>query len=145
MTARIDQLELLARADIVHAPVLPVQPSEGCRDRTFELPTGLLLSVFGLFTAYLVVMSIGFAADGLVVPMAVNFIFVAAFAIVPMLWATMKPAKESRALSFDRFLARGVETETGKCGAGSASIQVLMLPAFILLWGIAVTTIAALV
>ena len=145
MTARIDPLDLLARADIVHAPVLPVQPSEGCTDRTFELPTGLLLTVFGLFTAYLVVMSIGFAAAGLIVPMAVNFIFVAAFAVVPMLWATMKPAKESKALTFDRFLARGIETATGKCGAGSASIQVLMLPAFIFLWGIAVTTVAALV
>ncbi|WP_205479791.1 hypothetical protein [Sphingomonas arenae] len=145
MTARIDQLELLARQEIVTAPVLPAPISEGCKDRTFELPTGLLLAVFGLFAAYLAVMSIGFADAGLVVPMAVNFIFVAAFAVVPMLWARMKPAKDAKALSFDRFLARGIRTETGTCGAGSASIQVLMLPAFIFLWGIAVTTIAALV
>lgn len=145
MTARIDQLELLAREEVVKAPVLALKASEGCKDRTFELPSTLLLGVFGLFTAYLVVMSIGFADAGLVVPMAVNFIFVAAFAVVPMLWATMKPAKQARALKFDRFLARGIQTETGHCGAGSASIQVLMLPAFIFLWGIAVTTIAALV
>lgn len=145
MTARIDPLDLLARADIVKAPAIPVEASEGCKDRTFELPTSLLLGVFGLFMGYLAVMTVGFADAGLVVPMAVNFIFVAAFAIVPMLWATMSPAKESRSLSFDRFLARGIRTETGHCGAGSASIQVLMLPAFIFLWGIAVTTIAALV
>ena len=145
MTARIDPLDLLARADIVKAPAIPAEVSEGCKDRTFELPTGLLLGVFGLFMAYLAVMTVGFADAGLVVPMAVNFIFVAAFAVVPMLWATMNPAKDTKALSFDRFLARGVRTETGHCGAGAASIQVLLLPALIFLWGIAVTTIAALV
>ena len=145
MTARIDQLELLNRADIVQAPVLPAAPSEGCTDRSFELPKGLLLGVFGLFFAYLTVMSVGFMAEGLVVPMAVNFIFVAAFAYVPAKWATMKPDASAKALSWARFQAQGIGTETGRTSAGEATTLVLLLPACILFWGIATVTIAALV
>ena len=145
MTARIDQLELLNRADIVRAPVLPVAPSEGCTDRSFELPKGLLLGVFGLFFAYLTVMSIGFMAEGLVLPMAVNFIFVAAFAYVPAKWATMKPDARSKALYCVRFQAHGIQTDTGHASAREAATLVLLLPACILFWSIAVVTISALV
>lgn len=145
MTARIDQLELLNRADIVRAPVLAAAASEGCTDRTFELPKGLLLGSFGLLFAYLAVMSVGFMADGLVVPMAVNFFFVAAFAYVPAKWATMKPDARSKALSWARFQAQGIDTETGRTSAGEAATLVLLLPACILFWGIASVTIAALV
>ena len=151
MTARIEQVDLLLREEIVTAPVLPVAapvlPSNGCEDRTFELPTALFAGMFGLLFAYLTVMTVGFAAPGLAVPMAVNFIFVAAFAIVPMKWATMKPGKprSQRALSWDRFQAKGIDTLTGRTSAGEAATLVLLLPACILFWGIATVTIAALV
>lgn len=142
MTDRFPRIELLARQEVVPAPVLP---SEGCRDRTFELPTALYAGVWGLLFAYLIVMTVGFASDGMVLPMAINFIFVAAFAVVPGLWATMKPAKESRALDWLRFQAQGIQTQTGRTSAGEAATLVLLLPACILFWGLAVTTIAALV
>ncbi|MCW3797778.1 hypothetical protein OMW55_08175 [Sphingomonas sp. BN140010] len=148
MTARIDQLDLLAREEIVSAPVLSAQAealSEGCTDRNFGLPAPLLLGSFALFMAYLAVMSIGFMADGLVLPMAVNVIFVAAFAYVPAKWATMKPRHDDRALSWAEFKARGIDTLTGRTGAGEAATLVLLLPACIFFWGVATVTIAALV
>lgn len=145
MTARLDQLELLNRADIVRAPVVAAASSEGCTDRSFELPKALLLGSFGLLLAYLVVMSVGFMAEGLVVPMAINFLFVTAFAYVPAKWATMKPDSTSKALNWDRFRAQGIETATGHASAGEAATLVLLLPACVFLWGIATVTIAALV
>jgi hypothetical protein len=143
MTDRIDKEMLLARGEVVAAPQLDQRPY--CKDRNFGLPPALLLGAFAFFFAYLTVMWVGFAADGLVLPMVVNFIFVAAFAFVPSKWATMKPAHRDRTLDMAHFRAVGIETETGTTPANEATTLVLLLPACILFWGIATTTIAALV
>ena len=143
MTDRFDKEMLLARGEVVVAPQLPELPY--CKDRNFGLPPAILLGAFGFFFAYLAVMWVGFAADGLVLPMVVNFVFVAAFAYVPAKWATMKPAHRNKALDMAHFRAVGIETATGRTPASEATTLVLLLPACILFWGIAVTTIAALV
>jgi hypothetical protein len=143
MTDRIDKEMLLARGEVVAAPQLDQRPY--CKDRNFGLPPALLLGAFAFFFAYLTVMWVGFAADGLVLPMVVNFIFVAAFAFVPSKWATMKPAHRDRTLDMAHFRAVGIETETGTTPASEATTLVLLPPACILFWGIATTTIAALV
>jgi len=140
MVARLDKVQLLARGEVVAAP-----PQRACEDRGFELPTGLLFGVFALFGLFLTVMSIGFMNEALVVPMAVNFFFVAAFAYVPAKWALMQPAKKGRALRWDELQCSGIETLTGRSSAGEAATLVLLLPACVLLWGVAVVTIAALV
>lgn len=148
MTDRFDKEMLLARGEVVAAPQPDAQQVDErpfCKDRNFGLPPVLLLGVFGFFFAYLTVMWVGFAADGLVLPMVVNFIFVAAFAFVPAKWATMKPEHRNRALDMAHFRAVGIETETGRTSAREATTLVLLLPACILFWGIAMTTIAALV
>ena len=150
MTTRLDQQQLLTRDEVVAAPVLAetladAALSEGCTDRNFGLPAPVLLGMFGLFMAYLAVMSIGFMADGLVLPMAINVIFVAAFCIVPAKWATMGPARAGKAPGWAEFKARGIATETGRSGAGEATTLVLLLPACVFAWGIAVTLIARLV
>lgn len=143
MTDRFDRQLLLARGEVV-APPLKAADAPAATDRNFGLPPALLLGVFGLFFAYLTVMWVGFAADGLVIPMAVNFIFVAAFAYVPAKWATMKPAHRDAAPGLAQFQALGIETETGRASAREATTLVLLLPACILFWGVAVTLIAAL-
>lgn len=148
MTEHLDKEVLLARGEVVPAQILAELSAgavQGCTDRNFGLPKELLLSVFGLFFAYLTVMWVGFAANGLVLPMAINFIFVAAFAYVPAKWVTMKPEHGSHASSWAVFKARGIETLTGRTDAGEATTLVLLLPACVLFWGIATTTIAALV
>lgn len=148
MTDRFDKEMLHARGEVVAAPQPDAPQVDGrpfCKDRNFGLPPVLLLSVFGFFFAYLTVMWVGFAADGLLLPMVVNFIFVAAFAFVPAKWATMKPVHRNRALDMAHFRAVGIETATGRTSAREATTLVLLLPACILFWGIAMTTIAALV
>jgi hypothetical protein len=44
----------------------------------------------------------------------------------------------------EQFLEKGIVTPTGRSGPGAAIVQMLMLPVLILLWGVAVVTIAAL-
>ncbi|GAA3998925.1 hypothetical protein [Sphingomonas humi] len=143
MTDRFDRELLLARGEVVAPPQRDTRPH--CQDRNFGLPPAILLGAFGFFFAYLAVMWVGFAADGLILPMVVNFVFVAAFAFVPAKWATMKPEHRDRALDMAHFRAVGIETATGTTPASEATTLVLLLPACILFWGIATTTIAALV
>lgn len=140
MVARLHKAELHARNELVAAP-----PQRSCEDRTFEVPTSILLGVFGLFLAFLGVMTLGFSNPGLAVPMAVNVFFVAAFAFVPAKWALMQPAKKDRAMNIAEFCDQGLDTLTGRSGAGEAATLILLLPACILFWGVAVVTIAALV
>lgn len=140
MVARLHKAELLGRNEVVAAP-----QQRACEDRTFEVPTPILLGVFGLFMAYLGVMTIGFMNPALALPMIVNFIFVAAFAFVPAKWALMNPKKVDRALTWAELRDRGLDTLTGRAGGAETAILVLLLPVCILLWGVAVVTIAALV
>jgi hypothetical protein len=81
----------------------------------------------------------------LALPMIVNVIFVAAFAFVPAKWATMKPDKKDRAMTWAELRDHGLGTLTGRTGAGETAILILLLPTCILFWGVAVVTIAALV
>lgn len=138
MVAHIRKVHLAAD-EIVAAP-----SPELAVDRNFELPPQLLLGVFGLFMGALAVMSLGFMNPALMLPMAVNFIFVAAFAFLPAKWATMKPAKTDRAMRLGEFRDKGIDTLTGHSSAGEATLLVLLLPALIFLWSVAVVAIAAL-
>ncbi|GAA4031141.1 hypothetical protein GCM10022281_08310 [Sphingomonas rosea] len=144
MTDHVTRELLTARGEIV-APPAATDRRPYCTDRNFGLPPALLLGAFAFFFAYLAVMWVGFAADGLVLPMVVNVVFVAAFAFVPAKWATMKPDRRDKALDWAHFRSVGIDTATGQTEASEAITLVLLLPACILFWGIATTTIAALV
>ena len=64
---------------------------------------------------------------------------------VPALWVRMKPENPQRPISWSRFMSEGIETLSGRLDAKSATVQVLILPTLIFLWGIATVTIAAIV
>ena len=142
MAERVTRLEVAEKA-IVHAhiPVADTLPV----DRTFELPTRLYGLTVGLFLAFMAVMTAGFAHPELILPVAVIvLLFVAAFG-VPALWVRMAPDSRKSAKSWSRFQAEGIQTAFGPVTAGQATVQVLILPVLIFLWGIAAVTIAALV
>ena len=140
MSVRVDPKLLRADAKIVSPP-----GQRACDDRTFGLPWALHAGFFGLFLAYLGVMAIGLPHPEMAIPMAIFVFFTIAFYVVPMLWAVMAPANASRAMRMSELLSRGIAVHTGRCSGGAAIAQVLILPLLILLWGIAVVTIAALV
>ena len=140
MTRRISQLHIAAQADIVAAP------QRACTDRSFELPPALHIGMALCFLGFVSVRSFAFRNPNLAVPWGVFVAFIAAFFIVPGLWTRMKPeASRTRALTWTRFADQGIDTATGRAGAGEATILVLLLPFLILCWAIAVATIAALI
>jgi hypothetical protein len=132
--------ELLARQrEIVAAPV-----QRACDNQTFELPTGIYVAMAALLFGFLAVLTIGFGNPGLAVPMAINVIFLTAFFAIPAIFVGAGDGRR-KTLSWHQLMRRGVETEAGRAGGGEAAILVLMLPAFIFCWAIAVVTINALV
>jgi hypothetical protein len=135
--------ELIAEQAIIHEAPLVRQPA--AVDRNFELPGGLYAATGAAYLAFVGVMAFGFGNPGLVVPMAIIVVFIAMFFAVPAMWMRMKPDHAQHLTPWARFQRQGVMTAFGHSSAGAASVQVLILPALILVWGLAVVIIAALV
>ena len=120
-------------------------PERDSTDRTFGLPTSLYVVTVGSYLAFLGVMAVGFQSRDMVLPMVIFVAYIVMLFGVPMLWARMKPDNDSRALGWGDFMHHGVDTWTGRTSGAEATLQVLILPVLVLLWGLAVVTIAALV
>ena len=141
MTARIDHKDLLAGARIVRAP-LSAEP-RCCTDQSFELPPVLHFATGAMFLGFVSVLTAAFS-NHMAVSFGVIAAFIAAFFAVPTIFARSE-SFGGQALGWSEFMERGVDTATGRTGAGEAATLVLLLPFLILCFGIAVVTIAALV
>jgi hypothetical protein len=140
MSKHIVREDLAARAIVREEARAPHQV-----DRTFELPTVLYGTTVGLYLGFFAVMAAGFASPGLIIPMVIFALFVVAGFGVPMVWARLAPETKSRALTMGQLRHSGIQTHTGRLSGRDAVVQMLILPALILLWGLATVTIAALV
>lgn len=139
MSVRIDPQLLQSEARLVTAP-----DRRACEDHSFELPTALYVAMAALLFGFLAVLAIGLSSPGLVVPMAINFVFLTAFFAVPTIF--VRTARDSsRAAGWTRFMERGIETATGHASGKEAAVLMLLLPAFIFCWAVAIVAIAALV
>ena len=142
MAERITR-QLVAEKAIIHeAEALRIPTTV---DRNFELPAGLYAATAGAYFAFLGVMAFGFGNPSLILPMAIFIVFIAMFFGVAAMWMRMKPEHAQRLTPWSRFRQHGMITANGHCTAGAATAQVLILPALILAWGIAVVTIATIV
>lgn len=139
MTSRIDRVKLLARDEIVASPA-----QRACEDHSFELPPAIFGAMAALFFGFLGVLAIGLAEPQLIVPMGVNFAFLTAFFAVPAIFAGVTK-DESRSLRWSEFMRKGIDTATGHSSGSEAAVLVLVLPALIFFWAIAIVTIVALV
>ena len=135
-----------ARVEAVPSFVVsaPVQPHVDHPPRSFELPTGLYVATAACYFGFLAIMASAFSSPGLIIPMAIFAIFIAMFFAVPFLWSRMRGEGEGAlALSLPLLKARGIDTHTGRLSGGEAAAQMLVLPALIVLWGLAVALIVA--
>jgi hypothetical protein len=140
-------VERLTRQQIAQHAIIHQEPVARAAtvDRTFELPMALYAGTAGCYLAFLAIMAIGFGNPALILPMAIFVtFFVMAFA-VPAMWMRMKPDHPQQLTSWSRFRRHGIMTAFGRSSANAATIQVLILPVLILLWGFAVVAMAALV
>ena len=138
MSQRISTPELTQIATVSDAPVLTRV------DRNFGLPTGLYVATVGLYLFFLATLTTMFGNAGLIIPMTVMMGFIViAFGLAGK-WATMKPANDTKPLSWGQFSNRGIQTLSGPLTVGEASVQVLLLPVLIVFWGLSIAVIAAL-
>lgn len=114
-------------------------------ERTFGLHPALLAVTIGAYFAFLGIMAAAFMNPNLTVPFAIFVIYIVMAFGVPGLWARIAGRPAGRFQSWAEFREEGMETETGPIGSGGAIAQVLVLPALIVGWAIAVALIAAFV
>lgn len=113
--------------------------------RNFDLPPVLHMLTVGCYLAVIGVFAALFGNAELLIPMVIFVVSVIAGFGVPALWTQMKPDHSDRALDWGTFEARGIATLTGVLSAKDATVQVLMLPLFILGWAITIAIIVAFV
>lgn len=134
-------------ARIVAAPGEGMVDARRCQvdsDRNFELPTALYAATVGLYLAFIGVMFAGLGNPMLAIPMVIFAVFIVAGFGVPAIWVRLRD-NVSKPLDNGQFGRSGIMTCTGRLTARDASIQMLILPVLIVLWGIAAITIAAMV
>lgn len=112
-------------------------------DRGFELPKALYVVTVGSYFAFLAVMMATFRDAQVGLVMAICVIYIAMAFGVPALWNHIGPAHPSNALSWSTFSKMGIQTYTGKITARDATVQVLILPVLILMWGLGIALIVA--
>lgn len=142
MAERLTRESIAERAIIHEATALRAPHAV---DRNFELPAGMLVAMVALFFGAVGVLALGFTSPMLILPMAIIMIFMAMAFAVPALWMRMTPENPQRLTPWSRFRQQGIMTGSGHSTAGAATVQVLILPVLILVWGLAVVTIAAVV
>lgn len=139
MTRKLHRIEIAELARIV----APEAPAVEHPPRSFEMPTRLYGLTIGAYLGFLVVTAIGFASGGLIIPIAICAIYIAMAFGTPSLWARVRPETRGRAMSWAEFRRAGIMTETGRCDATSATLQVLILPVVVLVWGVATAMLYA--
>ena len=113
-------------------------------DRNFGLPSALYGATVAGYLGFLLVVGTAFANPVLAIPMAIFVVFIIAGFGVPALW-TRLAGNTSEPQTLGEFEARGIQTNTGRLAARDASIQVLILPVLMVVWGLAIAVIAAIV
>jgi hypothetical protein len=142
MAERLSREVVAEKAFIHETPVLR-EPT--AVDRRFELPTALYGATAALYLGFILMLGVTFANPELNILVPIFALVVFAGFGIPAIWATMKPEKDQRATAWSRFKAEGVMTLTGRTSASAATVQVLILPALIFAWGVAIVAITALV
>ncbi|WP_086734442.1 hypothetical protein [Erythrobacter colymbi] len=138
--------DLIARGDarvVDHPAEAPVRHQVEA-DRNFGLPTALYGATVAGYLGFLLVVGTAFANPVLAIPMAIFVVFIIAGFGVPALW-TRLAGNTSEPQTLGEFEACGIQTNTGRLAAKDATIQVLILPALLVCWGLAVAVIAAVV
>ena len=113
-------------------------------DRNFGLPTALYGATIACYLGFLVVVGSAFANPVLAIPMAIIVLLIAAAFGVPAMWTRLKD-NTSGPQTLGEFETRGVMTHTGRLAPKDATIQVLILPVLLVVWGLSVAVIAAIV
>ncbi len=139
--------DLIARGEarVVEAPkaATPVRHQVES-DRNFGLPKALYGATVACYLGFLLVVGTAFASPMLAIPMAIFVVFIVAGFGVPAIW-TRLAGNPSEPQTMGEFAVNGIMTHTGRLAARDATIQMLILPVLLVVWGLTVAVIAAIV
>ncbi len=113
-------------------------------DRNFGLPKALYGATVACYLGFLAAVGSAFANPELAIPMAIFVVFIVAGFGVPTVW-TRLAGNASEPATLGEFGLKGIMTHTGRLAPRDATIQMLILPVLLVVWGLAVTVIAAVV
>ena len=138
--------DLIARGDarVVAQPEVAAARHQVETDRNFGLPSALYGTTVGCYLAFLVIVGSAFANPVLAIPMAIFALFIVAGFGIPAIW-TRLAGNTSAPQTLGEFERSGIMTETGRLAPRDATVQVLILPVLLVVWGLAVAVIAAVV
>ncbi|MBC2778463.1 hypothetical protein [Parasphingopyxis marina] len=123
----------LAEIEAQGAKVAP-QFRSNHAERPWELHPALFVATGGAYVAFLALLGSVTMSEGLVMPFAIFFVFLAAFFGVPIMFARVAPRGEGRFQSWSEFLSEGIDTASGRLTGRSAAAQVLVVPAMLVGW-----------
>ena len=137
--------DLIARGEarVVEQPAAKVRHQVEV-DRSFGLPTTLYGATIACYLGFLVIVGTAFANPVLAIPLAIIVLLIVAAFGVPAIWTRLR-GNPSAPQTLGEFETRGIMTNTGRLSARDATMQVLVLPVLLVMWGIAVAVIAAIV
>jgi hypothetical protein len=138
--------DYLARGDarIVDQPIAAPVRHQVEADRNFGLPTALYGATVVCYLGFLAIVGTAFANPVLAIPMAIIVLLIAAAFGVPAIWTRLRDNASSPE-TLGEFETRGIMTNTGRLAPRDATIQVLILPVLVVVWGLAIAVIAAIV
>lgn len=147
MAQKLNRATIAAHADLHNQMPVAIQAQAAAApvDRNFELPRGLYVTTVVCYLAFLATTALAFSSPGLIIPMAILVVFMVVGFGLPTIWTKLSPNAPAKAKSWARFQREGINSLTGHNTAGAATVQVLILPVLIVVWGLAVVTIAAIV
>lgn len=96
------------------------------------------------YLGFLLVVGTAFANPKLAIPMAIFVAFIVAGFGVPAVW-TRLAGNTSAPQTMGEFALKGIMTHTGRLAPQDATIQLLILPVLLVVWGVVVAVIAAVV
>ncbi len=140
MSRHITREHIVDQGIIVEAP-----RAKPVADRSFELPKALYFTSAACYLVFIGLLAAALSSPGLIIPLAVCVVLIAAFFGVPAMWTRMAPQSRTEPMAWQQFRSRGIATHTGHLSSGEAAIQMLVLPVLIVMWALAVVTIAALI
>lgn len=143
MAQQLTREQIALAANVTAAP--PAYIRKAPVDRTFELPKGLYVATVGLYLGFIALMGLSFSHAEMIIPVAIFVVFVIGGFGLPMVWTRLAPETPSKSKSWARFKQEGIMTAYGRTSARDATVQVLILPVLIFVWGVIAVTIAALV
>jgi hypothetical protein len=127
-------------ADVVVEP--PLRPIPG--SRSFELPKGVFVAMGAAYAAFIAEMAFAFGTGhGMPLVLAVCAVYLVMYLGTPALFGRVDTGVRQPKIDWSRLKARGLDTAGGSMSIGAVLGQVLILPACLAFFGLAVLVITA--